>query len=338
MSSPHKDYLKMLLASVRHPQAASLTSFKPATAAKKPGKVSLRSTASPRNKHTASKRAAGSARTTHNDTSVHRDLSLLELTDPDIDRSKSGLAGDSSLNRTLTEKLKELGPNYDIERRFCVFQAMFTAVISVDSQNGILLKRIKTGYEEYLAHTSHTEILRENEELQVQLLEYQSLLDQDQSEKASLLAVLRASEQSLAAATRQLHEKEALLKVESRLHSEIQTAKQSISRLETEVSLLRKRESLLLGVLKSAQRRGFPVEELLSEAPHRKTASGLSTDFCQAASWGLLLMPAVSGDLQFDQDSPISPIREEGKTDEKGMDSTSSFSRAAEMFPGVHKE
>lgn len=226
-----------------------------------------------------------------------------------------------ALNKALTERLKDLGGAYDVRERFAVFQGVFALALGVDPTFGLLLRRIKAGYEEYLSLCVKPDAVHSQTERQ--LAEFQTVLEQEQLEKETLLGTIVDLRREKTALTSKLVSKTAQVKaLERQLDESVSTAKTGEDRvalqamvrtLQEEVFLLRNREQLLTGVVKSAQDRGFPVEQLL--AKHRKTASLHRSKFQGGASTQLSpITPENDGSMaSFARDMDISASSKEGK-------------------------
>lgn len=228
-----------------------------------------------------------------------------------------------ALNKALTERLKDLGSAYDIRERFAVFQGVFAMALGVDPTFGLLLRRIKAGYEEYLSLCTKPDVTHSQTERQ--LAEFQAVLEQEQLEKESLLNTIVELRRDKTTITSKLVSKTAKVKaLERQLDESISTAKAGedkvalqamVRTLQEEVFLLRNREQLLAGVVKSAKDRGFPVEQLF--AKHRKTASlhRNKQTFERVAGTQLSpITPENDGSLaSFARDMDISASSKEGK-------------------------
>lgn len=229
-----------------------------------------------------------------------------------------------ALSKALTERLKDLGSAYDIKERFAVFQGVFALALGVDPTFGLLLRRIKAGYEEYLSLCVKPDAVHSQTERQ--LAEFQSVLEQEQLEKESLLGTIVDLRKEKTALTSKLVSKTAQVKaLERQLDESVSTAKAGedkialqamVRTLQEEVFLLRNREQLLAGVVKSAKDRGFPVDQLL--AKHRKTASlhrNKQTGFEKGANTQLSpISPENDGSMaSFARDMDISASSKEGK-------------------------
>ena len=172
-----------------------------------------------------------------------------------------------TLNKTLSEQLKSLP--YDVKQRYQVFQRLFSTVISQDSTYGLVLRRIKTGYEEYLSHCVDMQGAEDGEKAARQLMDFQEVLEQEQKEKETLLATIVQLRRDKTTLTSKLMEKtariKALEKADSVKTSHDETVNSHLISLESEVSVLRSREHLLLSILKSAKQQGFPIDELMRQ-------------------------------------------------------------------------
>lgn len=187
-----------------------------------------------------------------------------------------------TLNQALSAQLKALP--YDLEKRFRVFQGSFSAVIGQDSTFGVVLRRIKTGYEEYLSHCADLRGARDSEKAAKQLLEFQEVLEQEQAEKESLLSTIAQLRRDKTTLTSKLLEKAARIKTLEKCEAAQASQEDSIQdvqlTLRSEISLLRSREKLFMNVLKSAKQQGFPVDELLRQHRGPVLSSG-SRDFSE---------------------------------------------------------
>lgn len=172
-----------------------------------------------------------------------------------------------ALNKTLSSQLKALP--YDVKKRFRVFQSIFSAVISQDPAFGVVLQRIKAGYEEYFSYCAENHGAEDSEKAAKQLLEFQEVLEQEQAEKQSLLSTIAQLRREKTALTSKLLEKAARIKVLEKKELAVASEEDSLHdmqlTLQSEVSLLRSRESLLMNVLKSAKQLGFPIDELMRQ-------------------------------------------------------------------------
>ena len=227
-----------------------------------------------------------------------------------------------TLNKSLTEKLKTLGPNYDINQRFAVFQYYFSQAIGLDATLGLFLRRIKAGYEEFVTVTVKAEVMQAQTERQLE--EFQAVLEQEQTEKESLLSTIAELRRDKTNLTSKLVTKTAKIKsLERELDESVSTTKSTedktalhdmIRTLQEEVFLLRSREQMLAGVVKSAKEHGFPIEQLL--AKHRKTVSLHRNSHKKGFKTNELspITPENDGSLaSFARDMDISGCSKEGK-------------------------
>ena len=172
-----------------------------------------------------------------------------------------------ALNKALSSQLKALP--YDVKKRFRVFQSIFSAVISQDPAFGVVLQRIKTGYEEYFSYCTENHGAEDSEKAAKQLLEFQEVLEQEQAEKQSLLSTIAQLRREKTALTSKLLEKAARIKVLEKNELAVASQEDSLHdvqlTLQSEVALLRSREKLFMNVLKSAKQLGFPIDELMRQ-------------------------------------------------------------------------
>ena len=275
-------------------------------------------------------------------------------------RSSEDTDSISSLNKVLTEKLKELGPSYDIKERFLVFQSMFSTVISLDAPFGLLLRRIKSGYEEYISQCSLPDSGKESEKIERQLREFQDILEQEQMEKETLLSTIVQLRKEKTSMTSKILDKTAKIKALEKQIGDLsqstktpsqddgplsfdQPVQEMIRNLQDEIRLLRNREQLLVGVMKSAKQRGFPMDEIFKlHSKHKKTSSYFSSESGEASrTVSGVKVPKLNlaATSQFDQLSPISPICKE--TDPEGSqyrDSLTSFAKEIDISTVSRRE
>ena len=176
-----------------------------------------------------------------------------------------------SLNRSLTDKLRALGSNYDLKSRFLVFQELFTSVIALDPIFGLLLQRIKNGYEEAVTQVLSCDYEQEVVKMGTQLQEMQEMLESFQSEKDVLteaLSKVKAENQILQG---KCSEQTLLCKGKDKRISELEQELTDpaglgdiVKNLQEEVCMLKKRETLLLSAVR-------PHAKL--QVKHRKTQS-----------------------------------------------------------------
>jgi len=174
---------------------------------------------------------------------------------------------DLTLNKSLSVQLKALP--YDVKKRFHVFQSTFSTVISQDTTFGVVLRRIKTGYEEYLSHYPELHGAEDSEKAAKQLLAFQEVLEQEQAEKESLLSTIAQLRRDKTTLTSKLLEKTARVKTLEKCEVAQACQEDSLQdvqlTLRSEIALLRSREKLFMNVLKSAKQQGFPIDELLRQ-------------------------------------------------------------------------
>lgn len=178
----------------------------------------------------------------------------------------------SSLRQGLSEKLALLGSKCDPIVKLEAYQSTFRALASLDSPFSPLLRMLEAGYCEFIGRNSDLACRTQLDKL---LLDYQATLDQDQSEKEALLAMLsrlRAENAALEASLAAERSKTKGLEKKLAFSLELSTLKTEDSQ-ESIIESLKRREKTLLETLKTAKDRGFPVFAILKETMQGKSSA-----------------------------------------------------------------
>ena len=230
--------------------------------------------------------------------------------------SETGL----SLNKTLTDRLRALGPHYDVKDRYLIFQDTFSTVIGLETSCSLVLRRIKNGYEEVLAQYLHSDWDREMTRAGKQIQEMQQLMDMQQQEKEKLLDMvntLRKEGERL-----RIRGKEQMERIKA-LETELKDALETVRRdpqkdlryLQEEIAQLKARERTFLSSLRNAKQGNLTVTDLLhSLSHHRKSQSSF--------------VPRLNLPIATSQPfGPLSPIHKAGDEDrsEEARESLASF-------------
>jgi len=196
----------------------------------------------------------------------------------------------ASLRLGLGEKLALLGPKCDPVVKFEAYQSTFRALASLDSPFGPLLRVLEAGYSEYFARNADFACKSQLDKL---LLDYQATLDQDQSEKGALLAMvsqLREETAALGASLTAERSKAKGLEKKLAFSLELSTLKTDDSQ-DSIIESLKRREKTLLEAFKTAKDRGFPVFDILKETVQGKSSLAVtrpSPAKAKRQDWGLL--------------------------------------------------
>ena len=260
-----------------------------------------------------------------------------------------------TLSKRLNEQLKATGQTYDVKERFKAFQSAFLAVIAVDSAYGIILRRIKAGYEEYISQCAAIDNMQETEKIVKQLLEFQELLEQEQAEKGNLLNTITGLRKDKTALSTKLMEKTATVKAlektigdlsqttksspkEEQEDSEKSTLRDMVSNLQDEVTLLRSREQLLLTVLKSAKHQGFPIDEIIKMQTRLKKSPREPGKTLQSRMVAAVPRLNLAATMQLGQLSPISRPSEREDLQSDYRDSLTSFAKEIDLSVASNRE
>ena len=259
-----------------------------------------------------------------------------------------------SLNKQLNQHLKSIGQAYDVKERFKAFQTSFSSVISSDSAYGVILRRIKTGYEEYISQCAALDSIQENENIVRQLLEFQELLEQEQAEKGGLLTTIVELKKEKTALSSKLMERSATIKalektigdlsqttksspvMEEKEDPEKETLRDMVGNLQDEVTLLRNREQLLLSVLKSAKHQGFPIDEIFKmHTKHKKSPTHTEPRPLSNTTVPKLNLATA---LQLGQLSPISRPSDREDLQSEFRESMTSFAKEMDLSAASGRE
>lgn len=238
-----------------------------------------------------------------------------------------------SINKTLTDRLRALGPHYDVKDRYLIFQDTFSTVIGLESSLSLVLRRIKNGYEEVLAQYLHSDFDRELSRTSKQVQEMQQLVDMQQQEKEKLLDIvntLRKEGERLKVKAKEQTEKIKML--EGELKDALETVRRDPQRdlraLQEEIIILKTREKAFLSALRSAKQDNISVSDLLqSFSRHRKSQSS----FIPTAVPKLSLPIATS--QPFGLLSPIRKAADGDRSDQEARESLASFCQDFEALP-----
>lgn len=277
---------------------------------------------------------------------------------PSLVGRKRSLEEDSTdtavtLSKRLNEQLKSTGQTYDVKERFKAFQSAFLAVIAADSSYGIILRRVKTGYEEYISQCAAIDNIQENEKIVKQLLEFQDLLEQEQAEKIHLLSSITELRKEKTSLSTKLMERTATVKaLEKTIGDLSQTTKSSpheedsekttlrdmVSNLQDEVTLLRSREQLLLAVLKSAKHQGFPIDEIIKMQTKLKRSPREPGKTLQSRMVAAVPRLNLAATMQLGQLSPISRSSNREDVVSDLRDSLTSFAKEIDLSASNREE
>ena len=176
----------------------------------------------------------------------------------------------AGLRQGLSEKLALLGSKCDPEVKFEAYQSTFKALMALDTPLNALLRMLEAGYNEYIARLAGSSCKIQLNKL---LLDYQATLDQDQTEKEALLAMISTLKEEKAALIANLaaeRNKSKALDKKLMLSLEISTMEDSQGSI---IEGFKRREHTLLETLKTAKDRGFPVVDILKETMRTKTCA-----------------------------------------------------------------
>lgn len=175
----------------------------------------------------------------------------------------------AGLRQGLSEKLALLGAKCDPEVKFEAYQSTFKALLALDTPLNALLRMLEAGYNEYISRLADSSCRIQLNKL---LLDYQATLDQDQTEKEALLAMISTLKEEKAALEANLateRNKSKALDKKLMQSLEISTMEDSQGSI---IEGFKRREQTLLETLKTAKDRGFPVVDILKETMRARTS------------------------------------------------------------------
>lgn len=236
-----------------------------------------------------------------------------------------------SINKTLTDRLRALGPHYDVKDRYLIFQDIFSTVIGLESSFNLVLRRIKNGYEEVLAQYLHSNLDQDLTRAVQQVQEMQQLLDTQQQEKEQLLEVVNTLRKEGERVRRKAKEQgERVKRLEGELKDALETVRKDplldFRALQEEIAVLKTREKAFLSALRSAKQENLSVSDLLTSfSRHRKSQSSFTPTVVPK------LNLAIATTQPF---GLLSPIRKaEDRSDQEARESLASFCQDLEALP-----
>lgn len=240
-----------------------------------------------------------------------------------------------AINKTLTDRLRALGPHYDVRDRYLIFQDTFATVISLDASFSLILRRIKNGYEEVVAQYLRTDYDKELTLASKQVLEMQQLIESQHTEKeelVNLIEMLQKDSEKLKIKGKEQFERIKYL--ESELKDALETVRKDahsdVSELQAEITHLKAREKAMLSILRSAKQDHLSVDDLLMVLTrHRKTQSTY-VPATRTVPVPRLNLP-ISSSHPFGLLSPIH--KEEDRSDHDAKESLASFCKDFEALP-----
>ena len=169
----------------------------------------------------------------------------------------------AKLNDSLNEKLKPLESQSDLKSRLLVYQEMFTVVICLEPVFGALLRRVKAGYDDVFSQLLTSANEHSVCSLTGRIHDLQESLKSQQREKDDLSVCVTKLRRDNQQYMLRISELTAMCKWKDKQLKDVLTGEnqckpsslsEMVKTLQTEVEILKTRETLLLSAVGAGQR------------------------------------------------------------------------------------